>query len=187
MQSLARLCSAVKFGVTKLGGITAISGTVGALNSAVSISKALLSLGYNTLFQGKAIEWNGEILSEQHRALDANTGHLALLTQVSDPRRQFKDHNTWNVENVQYRLRQVSSVDSYAFTINNIRVLETDHYTCSICYDRGRRRILQGYAVLDIGQNLYTCLDCSTASCLSGTWPDALFLNPPGNLPLTEV
>ncbi len=149
-------------------GITAISGVVGALNGAVSISKAILGLRDEVLIQAKVIELNGEILSAQQRAFDANTEHLALLTGVSDLEKQVADMETWNAEKAKYELRQVSSFGSYAYTLKIADGPEPRHYLCATCYDRGKKSVLQGTTVLEMRRRMFTCANCSTRIPIEG-------------------
>ncbi len=88
-------------------GLADISSALGALQKASDILKGWASLRTDKERSAKLIELNGQILSAQTSAIQANAAQAALIEQISDLKEDIARFETWDREKQRYELRHI--------------------------------------------------------------------------------
>jgi rubrerythrin len=140
---------------------TEIATTIGSLKAAFEIVKSFIGVRDATVIQSKIFELQREILSAQQSALSAQQAQFSLLEQIDDLEKQIADMKTWETEKQNYQLTEVAPrVFAYALK-PGMGGTEPLHWICAVCYQNGKKSILQGF---NSGQSGWThsCPVCHT-------------------------
>ncbi len=71
--------------------IATIAGVTSALNAALDISKTMLGVRDQALFQAKSIELNREIITAQQNAMAANAAQANLVERIRALEKEIAD------------------------------------------------------------------------------------------------
>jgi len=127
--------------------IAAIAGVTSALNAALDISKTMLGVRDQALFQAKSIELNREIITAQQNAMAANAAQANLFERIRALEKEGSDMEKWETEKKRYELKRVA-LGSYAYSLKaNTGDTEIPHWLCTTCYENRKKSILQAQAL----------------------------------------
>ena len=129
--------------MTLTEGLTDLGSALGALQKASNIIKNWASFSTDKERAAKISELNGQILSAQTSAIQANAAQAALIEQVSTLKTEISSFETWDRERARYQLSNVGD-GSIAYLIKpDAAGLEPPHWICPSCYENRKKSILQ--------------------------------------------
>jgi hypothetical protein len=140
---------------------TEITTTLGSLKAAFEIAKSFVGVRDATVIQSKVFELQREILAAQQSALSAQQAQSSLLQQIGDLEKQIADMKTWEAEKERYQLTEVAP-RVFAYTLKpEMSGVEPVHWICAVCYQNGKKSILQGFNSAQSGWT-HSCPVCHT-------------------------
>jgi hypothetical protein len=142
--------------------MSAIAGTMSALNGAVDIAKTMIGLHDAKAVEAKVLELNSKILDAQSTAFAANDERAVLLDKVRKLEEEISSLKAWGAEKDQYEFTEVSS-GVFAYTPKpDTQRAKTFHMLCANCFDRGERTTLQATQELDMRRRVHICPHCKS-------------------------
>ncbi len=143
--------------------IGSISVALSSLKAARDISQAMLELKSTADIQLKVIELQGQILTAQNSALNAQSEQYELKKKLSEAEAELVRLLQWETEKQRYSLLEISpGVFSYGLKEES-RGTEPGHWLCANCFNKGAKSILQFTSETSTGKlKRYKCHNCNS-------------------------
>jgi hypothetical protein len=140
--------------------LTAIGVVSSSLNTAISITKALMDVRDATAVQGKVLELQRAIIEAQDSVFVANAERSALIEEIGEAKEKIARLEAWETEKKRYDLQDVGA-GSFAYVLKEtMRGTEPPHKICANCYEHAQKSILQ--PLYRNQQNFLLCPKCRT-------------------------
>lgn len=122
--------------------ISFLQGTVSGLKIASDIAKGLIETKKLSEIGGKVIELQSAILSAQSNALTAQAVQASMVEKIRELQEEMARVKAWEEEKQRFSLvAPMRSVLVYAVKKECARS-EPPHWICTLCYEDGRKTIL---------------------------------------------
>jgi hypothetical protein len=139
--------------------ISAITGMLSALKSAVDIAQTMKTLGDTAALQAKIGELNSKILDAQMSAFAANDERATLIERVSELEKELARFETWEAEKQRYELKEIEPGAVAYVPKESMRDNEPIHWLCAQCYNNNKKGFLQSHHG-DASFTYYKCQGC---------------------------
>lgn len=151
--------------MTLTEGLTDLGSALGALQKASNIIKDWASFSTDKERAAKIGELNGQILSAQTSAIQANAAQATLIEQVGTLKAEIAGFETWDSEKIRYELRHVGDGSSAYVIKQEAAGSEPPHWICPNCYENRKKTILQpagraaesGWEMHEVKWTCYVC------------------------------
>jgi hypothetical protein len=145
-------------------GLADLGSALGALQKASDILKNWTSVGTDKERAAKISELNGQILSAQTSAIQANATQLSLIEQVGTLKAEIAQLETWEAEKERYELKNVSRGATVYALKKETQGSEPSHWLCPDCYQNRKKRFFQyagnGPPGRDHLRHIWHCQSC---------------------------
>lgn len=138
-----------------------LTGLAGGLKTAVDIGKTIKEINDITVIRSKVIEMQDLILGAQSSAMAAQTQLFELVQENAELKAKVAAMDDWKVTAARYQLRDYGE-GTYAYELKEEAANgEPPHRLCPVCFENGKRSILQFSLKTTGDQDLYKCSPCS--------------------------
>ena len=136
--------------------LSAISSGLASLKAATDIAGGLVNLRDTTKFQGAVVELQSKILAAQ-------SDQFAMLQRIRELETKMAELQAWEAQKKRYQLRDYGG-NTFAYELKASEANgEPAHRICPVCYEQGRRAILQFDFRTTQAQDKYACHACKSA------------------------
>jgi hypothetical protein len=137
-----------------------LTGLAGGLKTAVDIGKTIKEINDLTVIRSKVIEMQDIILGAQSSAMAAQTQLFELLQENSELKAKVAAVDDWKATAARYQLRDYGE-GTYAYELKAEAAHgEPPHKLCPVCFENGKRSLLQFQGKNAYEQRMYKCLSC---------------------------
>ena len=144
--------------------MTAISGGVSALKSAMDILKSIKDLSGSSTAKGQIAELYEKIITAREASLSAQEERTALLQRISELEKEVARLKAWGSEKEQYELKQVHPGAVAYVPKRDTQAAKQPHWLCGNCYEEGKKSFLQCQGQLPKSiKSKYVCPRCNAA------------------------
>jgi hypothetical protein len=141
--------------------LTSISTALSSLVAAKDIAQSMVGLRDAAAFQEKRFELQSKIMDAQSSVFLVNEERTTLIKRVSDLEEQIAGFETWETEKQRYEFKQVCPMGGFAYVLKTgVENSETTHCLCADCYERSKKRFLQGTKEMLSGYRIFHCNEC---------------------------
>jgi hypothetical protein len=154
----------------------AIAAALTSFQTAKNIAQAMIGLRDTTAFQSKLIEFQSAILDAQNSVFAANDERAALIEKISELEKQMAIFMEWNTQKQRYKMYSLAQFGASIAYILKPDATESEpfHCICAICYDNGKRSILQfAHGVLGSSEQILVCPICKS-EVHADRWPPTI-------------
>ena len=141
-----------------MGSIVA---AIKGLQAAGDIAKAMLELRETSAIQGKVIQLQSAILSAQQSAITAQSDQFSLLEQVRGLEAELAKAKDWEHQKQRYALDSPFTGSALYALKKEMSNGEPAHYLCSVCFENGKRSIMQNAEL----SSKWTSFKCPVCKC----------------------
>ena len=152
--------------------MTAIAQALGAFKAMKDIAEATIGLRDAAAFRERQIEFQGKIIDAQNALTALQEERTALIEAVRQREEEIASLKAWETEKQRYELKDLASRSgAFAYMIKlAMQSGEPLHCLCAVCYEHGKKSLLQATSRLGAGNRIWTCPVCKT-DILMGPWP----------------
>ncbi|KPF42093.1 hypothetical protein [Rhizobium sp. AAP43] len=137
-----------------------LTGLAGGLKTAVDIGKTIKEINDLTVIRSKVIEMQDIILGAQSSAMAAQTQLFELLQENSELKAKVAAVDDWKATAARYQLRDFGE-GTYAYELKEDAANgEPPHKLCPVCFENGKRSLLQFQGKTASKQDINKCLSC---------------------------
>lgn len=139
-----------------------LTGLAGGLKTAVDIGKTIKEINDLTVIRSKVIEMQDIILGAQSSAMAAQTQLFELLQENSELKTKVAAVDDWKATAARYQLKDYGG-GTFAYELKAEAANgEPPHKLCPVCFEKGKRSVLQFWGRTAMSQDFYKCVPCSS-------------------------